>query len=1177
MNQTSILIVEDEGIVAESLGIKLEQLGYEVAGIAANGEEGVEMALAQRPRLILMDIQLEGPLDGIGAAEAIQAQCDIPVIYLTAHSDPATLARAKLTGPFGYILKPFETRDLATQIELALYKHQADKEVREQREWLRVTLSSIGDGVIATDAHGFITFLNPVAESLTGWKQEEANGRPVREVFRIINEYSRKEVENPASKVIRNGRIVGLANHTILLRRGGGEVPIDDSGAPITDGQGRIQGVVLVFRDITERRKAEITLRDSEKRFRGMIENAPDPIYIQTEQKFAYLNPAACRLFHITSADELVGTHVIERILHDDRHIVEDRRRRIHEGIEPDRSMLEHRFLRVDGSSVWVETKGEPIVYQGKNGALVFVRDVSRRRKDRELLLESESRFRTLAESAPVGIVISDRNEKVLYINHRFTELFGYTMQEMPSVEQWWPLAYPDEAQRTDAQTKWAAAVEKATRLKAPVEPMEFPVTCKDGTVRHIKFQAASSDGLNFVLFSDVTRRKQNEERIKHINQVLIAIRSVNQLITYEKDRDTLMRRACETLVETRGYRFAWIALQDAAGKLQLAAESGMGEDFAPIVAEFECGQAPACYRRAMSSQQKVTTLLSTAVHCGACPLACKHCGTGVFAGVLTHGDHRYGGIMVALPAGMGNDKYEQSLFEELVDDLGYALHGIEQQQQRERAEAKFRVLFESSSDGILIADIETKQFKYANPAVCRFLGYSATELESLKVADIHPKDELPIIITNFEEQVRGEKELTPDISCLRKDGSVVYADVNAVPIMIDGRACLAGFFRDITERKLAEQEQEKLQAQLIQAQKMESVGRLAGGVAHDYNNILSVILGYTELALDRDDLPQGLHDDLKAIYSSAIRSRDITRQLLAFARKQTIAPEVLDLNITIESMLSILRRLIGEDLDLAWLPGRTVWPVLMDPSQIDQILANLCVNARDAIADVGKVTIETGTVTIDQEYCWDHSGFVPGDFVVLSVSDNGCGMDRDTLGQIFEPFYTTKAVGKGTGLGLATVYGIVKQNNGFINVYSEPDEGTTFRVYLPRQAGAIPENILELKGKTAMGRGELLLVVEDDVSILKLAERILSGLNYKVLTAKTPGEALSLAEAHNAEIDLLITDVVMPEMNGRELAEKLQANLCPNLKCLYMSGYTANVIAHRGVLDKGGRSHSWG
>ena len=263
-----------------------------------------------------------------------------------------------------------------------------------------------------------------------------------------------------------------------------------------------------------------------------------------------------------------------------------------------------------------------------------------------------------------------------------------------------------------------------------------------------------------------------------------------------------------------------------------------------------------------------------------------------------------------------------------------------------------------------------------------------------------------------------------------------------------DGQlAGVLGIGRNITERV-------NLQAQLIQAQKMESVGRLAGGVAHDYNNALSVIIGFTELAMEKIDPAGPLHADLNEVLNAANHATDITRQLLAFARKQIVAPVVLDLNDNIETMLKMLRRLIGEDIDLAWLPGTGLWPVKMDPSQIDQILANLCVNARDAIAGVGKVTIETVNKVFDAAYCADHVGFIPGEFVLMAVSDNGCGMDKEILNNIFEPFFTTKDVGKGTGLGLATVYGIVKQNNGFINVYSEPGKGTTIKIYLPRHEG---------------------------------------------------------------------------------------------------------------------------
>ncbi len=380
----------------------------------------------------------------------------------------------------------------------------------------------------------------------------------------------------------------------------------------------------------------------------------------------------------------------------------------------------------------------------------------------------------------------------------------------------------------------------------------------------------------------------------------------------------------------------------------------------------------------------------------------------------------------------------------------------------------------------------------------------------------------------------------------------------------------LAGMAWEAITRKRAEEENRQLQNQFIKAQKMESVGRLAGGVAHDYNNMLSIIIGYAEAALENVPPAGQLHDDLQEILAAANHSVEITRQLLAFARRQTVAPKVLEMNMTVDGMLKMLRRLIGEDIELIWLPGDDVWPVKIDPTQMDQILANLCVNARDAIGGVGRITIETGNGRFDDAYCADHVGFVPGEYALLTVSDDGCGMERETLKQIFEPFFTTKDADRGTGLGLATVYGIVKQNNGFVNVYSEPGQGTVFRIYLPRHAGVTVEAFHREKALADLqGSGETIMVVEDDAAILRLNRKILQEYGYTVLTAGTSGEALRLASEHGGGIRLLITDVIMPGMNGRELAEKLQT-VNPNLKCLFMSGYTADVIAHHGVLDEG-------
>ena len=370
-------------------------------------------------------------------------------------------------------------------------------------------------------------------------------------------------------------------------------------------------------------------------------------------------------------------------------------------------------------------------------------------------------------------------------------------------------------------------------------------------------------------------------------------------------------------------------------------------------------------------------------------------------------------------------------------------------------------------------------------------------------------------------------------------------------------------------QRKKVESEQEKLKIQLLQAQKLESIGRLAGGVAHDFNNMLSIILGNTEILMDEID-PQSVYsENLQEIFKAAQRSATLTKQLLAFARKQVVEPQVLDLNEVINEMLKMLRRLIGEDIDLKWLPAQTLKPVKIDPSQLDQILANLCVNARDAIKSVGEITIETGNIHFDDEYCKDHIDTMPGDYVMIIVSDNGAGMDKETLANIFEPFFTTKNADKGSGLGLSTVFGIVKQNKGFINVYSEPGQGTTFKIYLPEhQQNASCKYERRTQPEAYLGH-ETILLVEDEPAIIRLTRLMLERLGYTILSASTPSEAIKIATGTDVSIDMLITDVVMPEMNGKDLAKTLTGHF-PDLKCLFMSGYTANVIADHGVLDSG-------
>ena len=366
--------------------------------------------------------------------------------------------------------------------------------------------------------------------------------------------------------------------------------------------------------------------------------------------------------------------------------------------------------------------------------------------------------------------------------------------------------------------------------------------------------------------------------------------------------------------------------------------------------------------------------------------------------------------------------------------------------------------------------------------------------------------------------------------------------------------------------RKRAEEEGERLQQQIAQMHKLEAVGQLAGGVAHDFNNLLMGITNYVDLCRDTIEADHPAREWLDEVTATAQRSADLVRQLLAFARKQVIAPKVLDLNDAVEDMLKLLRRLIGENIDLRWEPGPGLWPVNVDPSQIDQLLANLCVNARDAISGVGRVSIETANVTLDAEYCAGRPELVPGDFVQLAVSDDGCGMDAETLEKAFEPFFTTKKHGQGTGLGLATVYGIARQNGGFVTIFSQPGDGATFRVFLPKAADVIESESVDASAELPGGDATVLLV-EDDNAVRHTTRVFLENLGYNVLPAASSEEAASLSTEHRGPIPLLLTDVVLPDMNGRRLAEQLTERR-PEMKCLFMSGHTTDDVADRGVLD---------
>jgi PAS domain S-box-containing protein len=451
--------------------------------------------------------------------------------------------------------------------------------------------------------------------------------------------------------------------------------------------------------------------------------------------------------------------------------------------------------------------------------------------------------------------------------------------------------------------------------------------------------------------------------------------------------------------------------------------------------------------------------------------------------------------------------------------------------------------------------------FLNANPAFERLTGLKVQHIRGRRVREVLPATEIEWITRYARVALHGEPLQFESFS--RALGK--FFEVTAYS---PAPGQFVTLFHDVTRRKQAEEDREKLKNMLSQAEKMNAIGRLAGGVAHDFNNKLSIITGYADFALEMTEPDSDLHQDLLEILNAAQSAAVLTRQLLTFARKEKTNPSLLDINASLEGMLSMLKRLIGENIELSWRPASSLWPVRMDAGQLDQILANLCINARDAIQNTGIISIETQNTSLGHLHCAGDPELKPGDYVQITVSDNGSGMTPDILIHIFEPFFTTKGTEQGTGLGLATVYGIVKQNHGLIRVYSEPNLGSSFKVYLPRHEEGFTCPPPKDTGCDPCGGKETLLLVEDDPGLLALNKTMLERLGYQVLTAALPGEALLMAENCEGAIDLMITDVIMPEMNGMELAELLSKRY-PTIRCLFMSGYTQAMIAQQGFLEK--------
>ena len=868
--------------------------------------------------------------------------------------------------------------------------------------------------------------------------------------------------------------------------------------------------LVASVRKALKRTKERLALLAAEDRYRRLFNNAPIGLYrITPLGEIVEANPSLVHLLGYPDREALLAVRAVDFYVDPvDKQRWQDQMQRRGEV-----RGFELQLRQRDGSAIWVrnharmvrDEKGEIWCYEGS------LEDLTARRQAEERLRNEKQFSETLLETIPSPVFYKDTSGRYLGCNRAFEEFFGKPRDEIigKDVYEMGPWEIADKY----------AAMDRELLERPGIQMYEWKVRNAEGLEREVIFHKASlSDvagkavGLIGILL-DITDRKQAEEALRASEERYRTVADYTYDMEYWVDPERIIRYmspACERLT---GY-----PAQTFVDDPQLLDRIVHPEDRARFIK----------HREEAISHSQVYDLEFRLIHRNGSEHWVNHTCQPV-----------YGADGSPLGRRVSNRDITQ----------------------RKLAEEAFHSLVSSAPMGIYI--VQDGKFVMINPGFEVITGYRAQELIGQNCLTPVSPEYRAFVREQALQRLKGEGLSPYEYQFIAKDGETGWVMETVTPTQYHGKRAVLGYFMDITPLK-------KLETQFLQAQKMESVGRLAGGVAHDFNNMLGVIIGHAEMAMMQVSTSEPLHQSLQEIRNAAQRSADLTRQLLAFARKQTVQPQVLDLNDTVAGMLKMLQRLIGEDIDLVWMPGHDLWKVKIDPSQIDQILANLAVNARDAIAGVGKLTIETDNVVLDDgTIALTIRNCVSGEYVLLAVSDNGCGMDKETLAHIFEPFFTTKGVGEGTGLGLATVYGIVKQNDGFINVYSEPGHGTTFKIYLPRFEAEAAQAQAETAAKPLQRGTETVLLVEDEEAILDIGQAILEELGYTVLTAGTPGEAIRLAGEYAGDIHLLITDVVMPEMNGRELAERLTA-MKPGLKCLYMSGYTADVIAHRGVLDEG-------
>jgi two-component system, cell cycle sensor histidine kinase and response regulator CckA len=960
-------------------------------------------------------------------------------------------------------------------------------------------------GVYRSTREGRFLAANAAFAKILGYESvEQVLSVPVREVYFDPEERGRL-VEREAPV----GRINGLELR--LRRKDGSAVWVELDARAIHDADGReiLEGFI---HEIGERKAAEEKLRTSEEHFRTLIENASDIIVVLgSAGEIRYISPSTERILGVR-LDEVVGRRFFEFVHPED---LPRAMAKLEERLANPEVPLpsEFRVRHPDGSWRVLQTRGTVVEDPSAGQVLVLnARDVTEQKAMEEALRESEGSHRKLFDLAPVGIYQSLPDGRILKANARLAEMLGYDSPEELSGRNLARDIYVEPAERqrlidSCGEPGIAGDVEVQWKRKNG-EPIWIQVTShtvQDDSGRILRFEG-------FV--RDISEHKTAEESLRL------------HALVFENIHDAVV------VTDVRGAIIGW----------NPAAEWTYGYKKEEVLGKWPAFLSPRPDSDALA-REMFETALSKGRWSGETLFVRKDGFQGINECLVVPLRDQSGQVVGTLAA--NRDVSERKRMEKELHE----------------SEERYRSIVEASPLPMLVYDPASFSILSVNRAAVELYGYSRDEFLAMAVPQLRPPEEAGQVAA-LHARALPERWHPGVVKHRRKDGTPIDVDIYSHEVVLAGRSVRLAVLQDVTEQR-------SLQEQLQLSQKMEAVGRLAGGVAHDFNNILTAILGYADIVLGQLPEGPGLREDILEIRKAGERAADLTRRLLAFSRKQILAPREINLNETVSGMGGMLRRVIGEDVRLVTALDPSLDIVRADPGQIEQVIMNLAVNARDAMPDGGDLRIETLNVAFDEDYSSSHFGLVPvGRYVLIAVSDTGVGMDAATQARIFEPFFTTKEKGKGTGLGLAMVYGIVKQSGGFIWVYSEPGLGTTFKVYLPRVESTDAPRAPAVQSVEQRG-SETILLVEDDAGIRVLARRVLEQRGYRVAAAATPAAALGLPEATLSAVDLLLTDVVMPEISGRKLADTLQERH-PRIKVLFMSGYTDSAIVDKGILEAG-------